>query len=86
MNPEEQPAKKGEQSPTPSRYRSPWLDALLLVIALIELLALFPHTLNGDAAPRFAALSQLLTGHGVPTTKYSLIGPLVMAASEMVRC
>lgn len=78
MNTEEHAAKSSDDSAR-SRYRRAWLDALLLGIALVELLALFPHTLNGDAAPRFAALSQLLSGHGVPTTKYSLIGPLFAA-------
>jgi hypothetical protein len=58
------------------RYRSRWLDALLLAITLLELLTLFPRGLRGDGAPRFAALTQILTGHGIPTIKYSLIGPL----------
>lgn len=61
---------------TAPRYRKPWLDALLLLVALIELLTLFPHNLRGDGGPRFAALSQLLEGHGIPAIKYSLIGPL----------
>jgi hypothetical protein len=51
----------------------------LLLVALIELLTLFPHNLRGDGAPRFAALSQLLEGHGISTIKYSLIGPLFSA-------
>lgn len=83
MNPEAQSAqrakKQDDEDAGPSRYRRPWLDALLMGIALVELLALFSHTLNGDAAPRFAALSQLLSGHGVPATKYSLIGPIFAA-------
>jgi hypothetical protein len=57
---------------------------LLLLIALLELLALFPHALRGDGAPRFAALSQLLDGHGLPTIKYSLIGPLFAAPLWLV--
>ena len=76
---EEQPAKTGEADTFLQRYRKPWLDALLLGISLLELLALFPHTLNGDAKPRFDALAQLLSGGGVPTVKYSLIGPLFAA-------
>ena len=76
---EEQPAKTGEADTFLQRYRKPWLDALLLGISLLELLALFPHTLNGDAKPRFDALAQLLSGHGVPAVKYSLIGPLFAA-------
>ncbi len=47
--------------------------------ALLELLLLFPHNLRGDGSPRFAALSQLLEGHGISTIKYSLIGPLFSA-------
>lgn len=58
------------------RYRSRWLDGLLLAISLAELLFLFPRGLRGDGAPRFAALTQILTGHGIPTVKYSLIGPM----------
>ena len=77
--PEEQPAKTGKADAFLQRYRRPWLDALLLGISLLELLALFPHTLNGDAKPRFDALAQLLSGGGVPTVKYSLIGPLFAA-------
>ena len=65
-----------QYAPTAPRYRKPWLDALLLLVALIELLTLFPHNLRGDGGPRFAALSQLLEGHGIPAIKYSLIGPL----------
>jgi hypothetical protein len=68
-----------QYAPTAPRYRKPWLDALLLLIALIELLTLFPHNLRGDGGPRFAALSQLLEGHGIPAIKYSLIGPLFSA-------
>lgn len=63
-------------TPVTPRYRHPWLDALLLVIALLELLTFFPHNLRGDAAARFAALSQIIEGHGIPAVKYSLIGPL----------
>ncbi|HEU5367224.1 MAG TPA: hypothetical protein VFU69_02120, partial [Ktedonobacterales bacterium] len=66
-------------APTTPRYRHPWLDALLLAISLLELLALFPHHLSGDGASRFAALSQLLEEQGIPTVKYSLIGPLFSA-------
>lgn len=61
------------------RYRSRWLDGLLLAISLAELLFLFPRGLRGDGTPRFAALTQILTGHGMPTVKYSLIGPLFAA-------
>ena len=71
-------------APVAPRYRRPWLDALLLVLALLELLLLFPHNLGGDGAPRFAALSQLLEGHGIPTIKYSLIGPLFSAPLWLV--
>jgi hypothetical protein len=66
------------------RYRSRWLDGLLLAISLAELLFLFPHGLRGDGAPRFAALTQILTGHGIPTVKYSLIGPLFAAPLWLV--
>ena len=76
MNAEAQPAQNDDIRAVSACYRKPWRDALLLGVSLLELLALFPHTLNGDAASRFAALSQLLSGHGVPTNKYSLIGPL----------
>jgi hypothetical protein len=79
VNGETQPANLDDQRAVFARARRPGLDALLLGIALVELLALFPHTLNGDAASRFAALSQLLSGHGVSTTKYSLISPLFAA-------
>jgi hypothetical protein len=75
-----QPADaRSKYAPVAPRYRSPWLDALLLLIALIELLVLFPHNLRGDGAPRFDALSQLLEGRSIPTIKYSLIGPLFSA-------
>lgn len=66
-------------APTAPRYRKPWLDALLLLVALIELLTIFPHNLRGDGASRFAALSQLLEGHGISANKYSLIGPIFSA-------
>jgi hypothetical protein len=61
------------------RYRTGWRDALLLAVALLELLLLFSHGLRGDGAPRFAALSQILEGRGIPATRYSLIGPLFAA-------
>lgn len=70
---------RSRYAPVTLRYRKPWLDVLLLAITLLELLALFPHNLRGDGAPRFAALSQLLEGGGIPTIKYSLIGPLFSA-------
>ena len=80
LSPSAVPAEASSRyAPTTPRYRKPWLDVLLLLVALIELLALFPHNLRGDGAPRFAALSQLLEGHGIPTTKYSLLGPLFSA-------
>jgi hypothetical protein len=74
-----QSAEHALLGPAPTRYRRGWLDALLLSIALLELLTLFPHDLRGDGAPRFAALSQLLEGHGISPTQYSLIGPLFAA-------
>lgn len=70
---------RSRYAPITSRYRKPWLDALLLTITLLELLTLFPHSLRGDGAPRFAALSQLLEGGGISASKYSLIGPLFSA-------
>lgn len=73
--PERPPNAIPSYAPATRRYRSPWLDALLLVIALAEMLALFPHSLNGDAAARYAALAQLLEGHGLSSARYSLIGP-----------
>ncbi len=85
VTPPEQPGDaNAAYAPVAPRYRRPWLDALLLALALLELLLLFPHNLGGDGASRFAALSQLLEGHGIPTIKYSLIGPLFSAPLWLV--
>jgi hypothetical protein len=48
------------------------------LIALGFLLYFFvlPHGVDGDGRFRFAALQQLLAGHGIPDTKYPLIGSL----------
>lgn len=51
----------------------------MIVGALLLNRLLLPYTLAGDGARRYAALTQLLSGHGVPTIKYSLIGPIFAA-------
>jgi hypothetical protein len=55
----------------------------LLTLGLLLLFFVLPHDIEGDGRQRFDALQSLLAGHGVPTTKYPLIGsipaiPLIM--------
>lgn len=58
--------------------RGVW-ETSLIVAGLLLRFMLLPHYLIGDGDVRYLALQQLLTGHGLSTTKYSLIGPLFAA-------
>ncbi|WP_412538980.1 hypothetical protein R8Z50_24380 [Longispora sp. K20-0274] len=53
-------------------------DYLLIVAGLLSLLVTDRH-LIGDGARRYDALTQLLTGGGLSTDRYSLLGPLFSA-------
>ena len=54
-------------------------ETALIVLGLLANLVLLPHTIAGDGARRYAALSQLLSGEGLSPVKYSLIGPIFAA-------
>lgn len=53
-------------------------DYLLIAAGMVSLLVTDRH-LVGDGARRFDALTQLLTGGGLSTDRYSLVGPLFAA-------
>ncbi|HEX8998076.1 MAG TPA: hypothetical protein VF812_18765 [Ktedonobacterales bacterium] len=55
------------------------IETLLIVIGLLANMFLLPHTIAGDGARRYDALSQLLGGRGISQVKYSLIGPIFAA-------
>jgi len=48
----------------------------LLALGLLLLFFVLPHNIEGDGRLRFDALQGLLAGHGIPDTKYPLIGSL----------
>ena len=48
----------------------------LLALGLLLDFFVLPHTVEGDGRMRFDALQGLLAGHGIPDTKYPLIGSL----------
>ncbi|TMD89224.1 MAG: hypothetical protein E6I73_11050 [Chloroflexi bacterium] len=48
----------------------------LLALGLLLLFFVLPHDIEGDGRLRFDALQAMLAGHGIPNTKYPLIGSL----------
>ncbi len=54
-------------------------ETALLIGGLLANRVLLPHTIAGDGAHRYAALTQLLGGKGFAHTAYSLIGPIFAA-------
>jgi hypothetical protein len=48
----------------------------LLALGLLLLFFVLPHDIEGDGQLRFDALQGWLAGHGIPDTKYPLIGSL----------
>jgi len=58
--------------------RGVW-ETCFLVSGLLLRFLLLPHYVTADGYYRYQALLQLLTGHGLSTTKYSLIGPIFAA-------
>ncbi len=48
----------------------------LLALGLLLLFFVLPHDIEGDGRLRFDALQGLLAGHGIPDTKYPLVGSL----------
>jgi hypothetical protein len=48
----------------------------LLALGLLVLLLVLPHSVGGDGRLRFDALQGWLEGHGIPHTKYPLVGSL----------
>lgn len=55
------------------------LETALILIGLLGLTLLLPHTIYADGEHRYLELDQLLAGRGFSTDKYSLIGPLFSA-------
>lgn len=58
--------------------RGVWETALLVTGLLFNFL-LLPHSVSADGYKRYQALTQLLTGHGLSASQFSLIGPLFAA-------
>jgi hypothetical protein len=48
----------------------------LLALGLLLLFFVLPHDVEGDGRQRFDALQAMLAGHGIPNTKYPLVGSL----------
>ena len=65
----------GSKEPETQRIssRALWV---LLALGLLLLFFVLPHDIEGDGRYRFDALQALLAGHGIPNTKYPLIGSL----------
>ena len=55
------------------------IETALVLVGLLALTVLLPHTIFGDGQRRYDELAQLLQGHGISTDKYSMIGPLFSA-------
>jgi hypothetical protein len=48
----------------------------LLALGILLFFFVLPHDIEGDGRQRFDALQALLAGHGIPNTKYPLIGSI----------
>lgn len=68
-----------ETSADEGRKWQPVVETTLIVLGLLALTLLLPHTIFGDGERRYEELTQLLQGHGISTDKYSMIGPLFSA-------
>lgn len=55
------------------------IETALILLGLLALMFLLPHTIYSDGERRYLELAQLLQGRGFSTDKYSLIGPLFSA-------
>ncbi len=62
-----------EQTATPMPNRVLWG---LLALGLLLLFFVLPHDIQGDGRLRFDALQGWLAGHGIPDTKFPLIGSI----------
>jgi hypothetical protein len=60
----------------PTLHMPSWVVWGLLVVGLLLLFFVLPHRIEGDRLVRFGSLQSLLAGHGVPDTKYPVIGSL----------
>ncbi len=65
----------GSNEPAAQRIPSRVFWALL-ALGLLLLFFVLPHDVEGDGRQRFEALQALLAGHGIPNTKYPLVGSL----------
>jgi len=55
----------------------PSLDWALVVAGGAVLLFVMPHQIIGDGFARYLALAQLMEWHEIPSTAYSMVGPLL---------
>ena len=54
-------------------------ETALIVLGLLANLVLLPHSIASDGARRYVELAQLLSGKGLSSSKYSIIGPIFAA-------
>jgi hypothetical protein len=64
-------ASRDEQPATQIPNRVLWT---LLALGLLVLFFILPHRIEGDGLLRYDALQGWLAGHGIPDTKYPLVG------------
>lgn len=61
------------------RDARPSVELGLIAIGVPILLFVLPHAIAGDGLVRYLALAQLIEWHEIPTTPYSMVGPLASA-------
>src|SRR6266852_3859247 len=59
------------------RYKTliAWFETALILLGLVGILILLPHSTGYDGQDRFDALSAMLTQGTIPDIKYSMVGP-----------
>ncbi len=59
------------------RYKTliAWFETALILLGLVGILFLLPHSTGYDGQDRFNALSAMLTQGTIPDIKYSMVGP-----------